>query len=85
MPTPQTRAHGSKLTACRGYTSCNGFSGSIPASAPERADATYLWRDMLQLHSAFPLHCLVGGGDQLYNDPVFKRPALRAWGEIRDQ
>ena len=42
--------------------SCNGFSASIPADAPEREDPTYLWRDLLQLHSAFPLHCLVGGG-----------------------
>ncbi|EFN58805.1 hypothetical protein CHLNCDRAFT_140599 [Chlorella variabilis] len=67
-----------------GYTSCNGFSGSIPATAPERQDVTYLWKDMLKLHSAFPLHCVVGGGDQLYNDPVFKQPSLQAWGENPD-
>ncbi|KAI3436720.1 hypothetical protein D9Q98_006135 [Chlorella vulgaris] len=67
-----------------GYTSCNGFSGSIPQDAPERQDATYLWRDMLRLHSAFPLHCLVGGGDQLYNDAVFKEPTLHAWGNLEE-
>ena len=41
-----------------------------------------------QLHSAFPLHCLVGGGDQLYCDQVFKdggSAALKAWGELTEQ
>ena len=41
-----------------------------------------------QLHSAFPLHCLVGGGDQLYCDGVFKTEgsaALKAWGELAEQ
>jgi hypothetical protein len=40
---------------------------------------------MLRLHSAFPLHCLVGGGDQLYNDAVFKEPTLHAWGNLEEQ
>lgn len=44
------------------YYSCNGFSGSVPASAPERADPEYLWRDLLSLHSCFPYHVLIGGG-----------------------
>ncbi len=42
----------------------------------------------LQLHSAFPLHCLVGGGDQLYCDGVFRAggsAALKAWGEQLEQ
>lgn len=38
----------------------------------------------LQLHSAFPLHCLVGGGDQLYNDGVWQVEALKAWGRSDD-
>lgn len=70
-----------------GYYSCNGFSASVKEDAPERQDPTYLWRDMLQLHSAFPLHCLVGGGDQLYCDGVFKTEgsaALKAWGELAE-
>lgn len=40
------------------------MSEDVPHDAPERSDPTYLWRDMLQLHSAFPLHCLVGGGER---------------------
>ena len=58
--------------ACRGYYSCNGLSADVAPTAPERIDPTYLWRDLLQLHSAFPLHCLVGGGAAL--------PGSGAWG-----
>lgn len=35
----------------------------VPEDAPERQDATYLWRDLLQLHDAYPMHCLFGGGE----------------------
>ena len=38
------------------------MSDDVAKDAPELSDPTYLWRDLLQLHSAFPLHCLVGGG-----------------------
>jgi len=31
-----------------------------------------LWRDLLEQHQASPLHLVVGGGDQLYNDALFK-------------
>ena len=55
----------------------------IEDDAPARQDRTYLWRDLLKVHSAFPLHCLVGGGDQVYNDGVWRECAgLKAWGEI---
>jgi hypothetical protein len=51
-----------------------------------RRDPTYLWRDLLQVHAAFPLHALVGGGDQVYSDAVWKESAeLAAWGEGQDQ
>lgn len=67
-----------------GYTSCNGFSGSIPETAPERSDPTYLWRDLLAVHGQFPFHALVGGGDQLYCDGIWKAPSLVAWTAIED-
>lgn len=38
-------------------------SQDVPEDAPERQDATYLWRDLLQLHDAYPMHCLFGGGE----------------------
>ncbi|KAL4858911.1 Obg-like ATPase 1 [Chlorella vulgaris] len=66
------------------YTSCAGMSVDVAPSAPELQDPTYLWRDLLQVHSAFPMHCLVGGGDQLYNDAVWQCPTLKAWGASRD-
>ena len=34
--------------------------------------ATNLWKDVLGVHSRTPLHCLVGGGDQLYQDGFFQ-------------
>lgn len=66
------------------YFSCNGLSSGVTPDANEYKDPTYLWRDMKQVHEAFPLHVLVGGGDQLYNDGVWKMPALQAWGLIED-
>ena len=65
-----------------GYTSCNGLSADVAEDAPERLDATYLWRDVLQLHDGYPLHLIYGGGDQVYNDLVWGQPALKAWGEL---
>lgn len=51
-----------------------------------RAEPTYLWRDMLQLHAAFPLHALVGGGDQVYSDAVWRESAaLAEWGKTEEQ
>lgn len=64
-----------------GYTSCNGMSSDVPDDSYVRRDPTFLWRDLLGVHSAFPFHCLVGGGDQVYNDEVWKKPTLKAWGE----
>lgn len=65
-----------------GYTSCNGISGSIAEDHYSRKDPTYLWRDMLQVHGAFPLHALVGGGDQVYSDPVWKVDVFETWGSL---
>ena len=65
-----------------GYTSCNGISGSIAQDHYSREDPTYLWRDMLQVHDAFPLHALVGGGDQVYSDPVWKVDLFEEWGDM---
>lgn len=54
----------------------------VPDDSYVRMDPTFLWRDMLNLHKAFPLHCLVGGGDQLYNDGVWSIcPSFKSWGE----
>ena len=31
------------------------------------------------MHDAAPLHAVMGGGDQLYNDGLWGVPSLRAW------
>jgi hypothetical protein len=29
-----------------------------------------LWNNVLELHAKRPFHCMIGGGDQIYNDGV---------------
>lgn len=62
-----------------GYYSCSGISADVSPDAPERKDPCYLWKDLLNVHSAFPLHVLIGGGDQVYSDPIWKEAPLKAW------
>lgn len=34
---------------------------------------------MLQQHAKAPLHAMVGGGDQIYNDEVFSGTRVQEW------
>jgi hypothetical protein len=84
---PATCSHRYTLLVLRcAVQSCASYHSVIAdtaADAPARQDPTYLWRDLLAVHSAFPMHCLVGGGDQVYNDGVWKDcPGLKAWGDM---
>ncbi|KAI3640566.1 hypothetical protein MIR68_001444 [Amoeboaphelidium protococcarum] len=66
------------------FYSCNGFSLSTPQQKCEAAGGLEpLWQDLLIKHAADPFHVLIGGGDQLYNDAVWKLPALKDWLNIR--
>ena len=38
-----------------------------------------LWRDVLEQHGKAPLHAMVGGGDQIYNDEVFSGNHMQEW------
>ena len=38
-----------------------------------------LWRDVLRQHAQAPLHAMVGGGDQIYNDEVFSGKHVQEW------
>ncbi len=68
------------------YFSCNGISSDVEEEHWARADPNYLWRDLLGVHSAFPFHILVGGGDQVYADGVWdKCPVLKEWGALEDE
>ncbi|KIY97421.1 hypothetical protein MNEG_10542 [Monoraphidium neglectum] len=62
-----------------GYYSCNGFTPDVPREEGEKkwCGLEPLWRDVLARHKDLPLHVMVGGGDQLYNDDVLKSPALQ--------
>ncbi len=51
-----------------GFRSCDWFSGGV--DPVPYGGHTPVWNDMLQTHARKPLHVFVGGGDQLYNDPV---------------
>ena len=53
-----------------GFHSCSGFSLSVTQS--EWGGVAPLWNDLLDQHRASPIHLVVGGGDQLYNDALFK-------------
>jgi len=35
-----------------------------------------LWNNVLELHAKRPFHCMIGGGDQIYND------GIRVWQSV---
>ena len=35
-----------------------------------------LWNNVLELHAKRPFHCMIGGGDQIYND------GIRVWQPV---
>ncbi|KAJ1968260.1 hypothetical protein IWQ62_001347 [Dispira parvispora] len=58
------------------FYSCNGFSESIKDPQAEFGGPNPLWDDFLAKHARRPFHVMVGGGDQLYCDGVWKLPEL---------
>ncbi|KAJ9515395.1 hypothetical protein QJQ45_016390, partial [Haematococcus lacustris] len=66
-----------------GFFSCNGFHD--PEEEVEYGGISPLWRDVAHCHQQQPLHLMLGGGDQLYNDGVWQvfdfyfRSYLRTW------
>ncbi|KAJ3299828.1 hypothetical protein HK104_006762 [Borealophlyctis nickersoniae] len=70
------------------FYSCNGFSLNVKDhnSVGSGGGFATMWNDLLKRHAESPFHCLVGGGDQLYNDGVFKLvPECVKWLEIKSQ
>jgi len=65
------------------YYSCNGFTPDVDRKDAEGkwGGITPLWEDLISQHKACPMHALVGGGDQLYNDDVLACPALQRFFE----
>lgn len=57
--------------------SCNGFSAGVKTE--DFNGASPLWTDFLEKHAQKPYHVQVGGGDQLYCDPIVREPELSEW------
>ncbi|KAJ3049565.1 hypothetical protein HK097_009451 [Rhizophlyctis rosea] len=65
--------------------SCNGFSSDV--ENPEEAGGFRpLWDDMMRRHRQRPYHVMLGGGDQLYMDPIFTtNEEIIAWLKMDDR
>lgn len=61
------------------FYSCNGFS---VGTDEEAWSGPALWNDVMRKHAATPLHVMVGGGDQIYNDGIRVHGPLRTWTDI---
>ncbi|KAG1679162.1 hypothetical protein FOA52_000518 [Chlamydomonas sp. UWO 241] len=66
-----------------GFYSCNGFHDAEVEK--ECGGIQPLWRDVLFSHEQRPIHVMIGGGDQLYNDDVWNLPSLVAWLGVADK
>ncbi|BGP53880.1 hypothetical protein JCM8202v2_001452 [Rhodotorula sphaerocarpa] len=55
----------------------NGFSSGVDQDAFNGPDP--LWNDVLVKHKQQPIHVMVGGGDQLYCDPLAREPEIAPW------
>ncbi|WWD20042.1 hypothetical protein CI109_104515 [Kwoniella shandongensis] len=68
--------------------SCNGFSSGVN---PDEFKGNYasgydpVWEDLLLKHHERPFHCMVGGGDQIYCDPITREPELQRWINAPDR
>lgn len=61
------------------FHSCNGFS---VGTDEEEWSGPALWNDVLRIHEKRPIHVLLGGGDQIYNDGVRVKGPLKHWTDI---
>ena len=61
------------------FHSCNGFSVGTDEDA---WSGPALWNDVLRRHEEKPIHVMIGGGDQIYNDGVRVNGPLREWTDM---
>ena len=61
------------------FHSCNGFS---VGTDEEAWSGPVLWNDVLRRHRDKPIHVMIGGGDQIYNDGVRVTGPLKLWTDI---
>ena len=66
-----------------GFFSCNGFDATIPKERAEGLNYDNVWNHLHSIHQAKPLHILLWGGDQSYNDFVIEDvPYLQNWSRL---
>ncbi|KAJ3155552.1 hypothetical protein HDU89_006518 [Geranomyces variabilis] len=67
------------------FHSCNGFSSSVKPEEREKLGGVgALWKDVLTQHRVAPFYAMLGGGDQVYGDPVFKAvTGLQEWLAVK--
>lgn len=63
------------------FHSCNGFS---VGTDEDFWSGTPLWSDVISNHEKLPIHVMIGGGDQIYNDGIRINGPLRAWTNIKN-
>ncbi|KAI5280130.1 hypothetical protein KEM54_003871, partial [Ascosphaera aggregata] len=61
------------------FYSCNGFSIGTDMDIWKGPN---LWKEVMRIHEKRPFHCMIGGGDQIYNDSIRIDGPLRAWTDI---
>ncbi|RHZ68476.1 uncharacterized protein CDV56_107253 [Aspergillus thermomutatus] len=65
------------------FHTCNGFSLGVDSNKFCGPDP--LWRDVLNEHQTRPLHVMIGGGDQIFNDKVMvESPRFQEWVRIKN-
>lgn len=72
------------MVSLLGGTDGIGFSsGENPDEFKGQYESGYdpLWEDMILRHHVEPLHCMVGGGDQIYCDAITREPELQSKSE----
>lgn len=66
------------------FTSCNGFTDDVSGETRKQMGGVRpLWDDMLRKHAQMPYYVMLGGGDQIYCDDVWKLESLREWLKIK--
>ena len=66
-----------------GFFSCNGYDASTPKEEALNLNYDNVWNHLHSIHEKSPLHLLVWGGDQCYNDFVLEDvPFLHEWTQM---
>jgi hypothetical protein len=61
------------------FHSCNGFSVGTDEAA---WSGPALWNDVVRVHKETPVHIMIGGGDQIYNDGIRVSGPLQPWASM---